>query len=182
MQKLSKDKYAVKPRCIFSSCEAFQFERACARALSLRATGAAFWFALRLCRCRASSLLCFCGGCCRSSLSMRAPDRAGAGRREELRRCAALACTDHVRRLGHMQPAARRNLDAGEVVPAPQLAERDAEAVGDGDQRIAPARGVEHAARRGRCRRGTGTTRASTPSRLSLSLSWLAAASSDTGT
>ena len=51
----------------------------------------------------------------------------------------------HTRRLGHMQPAARRNPDAGDLVPAPQLVERDAEPVGDGDQGIAPAHRIHHA-------------------------------------
>ena len=51
--------------------------------------------------------------------------------------------------LGHMQAAARLDPDAGgDSVPAAQLAQRDAEAVGDGDQRIAPAHGVEPGARK----------------------------------
>ena len=63
--------------------------------------------------------------------------------------------------LGHMQAAARLNLDAGDPVPAPQLVQRDAETVGDGDQGIAPAHGIELHVRRGRGGRGTGTTSAS---------------------
>ncbi len=55
-------------------------------------------------------------------------------------------------RLGHMQPASRLNSHAcaGEVVPAPQLRQRDSKAVGDGNQRIAAPGGVVHHARRRR--------------------------------
>ena len=54
------------------------------------------------------------------------------------------AASGRWRRLGYTEAAAGLDLDAGgDAVPAPQLAERDAEAVGDGDQRIAAADGVE---------------------------------------
>jgi len=56
----------------------------------------------------------------------------------------------YVRRFGYMQPPAWLNLDARNVVPAPQLAERNAKAVGNGHQRIALARAVQHDVRRQR--------------------------------
>ena len=49
-----------------------------------------------------------------------------------------------------MQAAAGFDFDAGNLVPAAQLIERDAEAIRDGDQRIAPAHGVEPGVRGGR--------------------------------
>ncbi len=83
---------------------------------------------------------------------------------------------EHRRGLGHVQPAARHPRDAGgNAVPAPQLAQRDAETVGNRDQRVAA---------RGRCKAGcgpegsatggTGTTRPRIPAMLSLGVSWLA--------
>ena len=71
-----------------------------------------------------------------------------------------------------MQAAARLDPDAGgDAVPAAQLAQRDAEAVGDGDQGIAAADGVKAGAREGSATGGTGTTSASMPARLSVGLS-----------
>ena len=56
-----------------------------------------------------------------------------------------------------MQAAARVNFDAGRnLVPAPQLIERDPEAVGDGYQRIAPPRGIDQGVQRRGRNRGYG--------------------------
>ena len=54
---------------------------------------------------------------------------------------------------GYAKPAARFDLDAGQLVPAPQLSERNAEAICNGDQRIAAAHGVEPRVRGRRKRR-----------------------------
>ena len=57
-------------------------------------------------------------------------------------------------RIGHMQAAARFHFYTGDSVPAAQLTQRDAEAVGDGDQCLAFANGIEQRTRRrGRGRR-----------------------------
>ena len=52
-------------------------------------------------------------------------------------------------RLGDVETAAGLNLDAGHSVPGAQLGERDAEVIGNGDQRIASARDVKHHVRGG---------------------------------
>ena len=66
----------------------------------------------------------------------------------------------------------------GKLVPAAQLGKRDAEAVGDGDQGVAPAGGVvDRCAPMGRRTGATGTTSASTPSSFASRSSSLAAAS-----
>ena len=69
-----------------------------------------------------------------------------------------------------MKAAARVDLDAGggELVPAAKLGERYAEAIGNGDQGVAAARGVVDGVRDGEAAGATGTTSASTPSSLSL--------------
>ncbi len=54
------------------------------------------------------------------------------------------------------EPAAGRDADAAEVIPCAQLGERDAEAIGDGDERIAAAGSVHHGARGGLGRRRNG--------------------------
>ena len=59
---------------------------------------------------------------------------------------------------GDMEAAACRDLDAGggKFVPAAELGEGDAEAVGDGDQGVAAAGGVVDGVRRGGGSRGDG--------------------------
>ena len=70
-----------------------------------------------------------------------------------------------------------------DVVPAPQLAQRDAEAVGDGDQRIAPARGVEQRVQRRRSDRGhRNHQRLDTLNALALAAVGWPSASSASGT
>ena len=49
-----------------------------------------------------------------------------------------------------MEAAAGLDLDASQLVPTPQLIEGDTKAICNGDQRIAPAHGVEPQVRRGR--------------------------------
>jgi hypothetical protein len=56
---------------------------------------------------------------------------------------AAAAC-GRKRRLGDVETATWIHSGAGNVIPEAQLGERDAESVGDGDQRVAPARRVKN--------------------------------------
>lgn len=58
------------------------------------------------------------------------------------------AGSDNVGGLGDMEPAARRDPGTGEAVPASQLAERNAEAVRDGNKGVASAGSVKKPARR----------------------------------
>ena len=60
-------------------------------------------------------------------------------------------------------------LNAGEIVPAPQLAQRNPEAVRDRHQRIAPARCIQQCPCDGAADGATGTTSASTPSSFAVS-------------
>ena len=82
-----------------------------------------------------------CGTLCRCGL------RSFLGGRSFGTVCSRVATTARgarcAGRLGHMQAAAGIDLDAAHFVPGAQLGERNAEAIGDGDQRIAPARGVK---------------------------------------
>lgn len=61
----------------------------------------------------------------------------------------AARCVRCAGRLGNVETAAGLNLDARHFVPGAELGERDAEAIGNGDQRIAFARDVKHHVRGG---------------------------------
>ncbi len=50
--------------------------------------------------------------------------------------------------LGHVETPARCNLASGNSIPAPQLVERYSKTIGNGDQGIAAAHGIEHVRRR----------------------------------
>ncbi len=146
-----------KFQSIFSTCFAISVRGA--RMLRRFSLGghARSGFLLGLQRGSCGRMLCsarFLLGCCGTGPQFRFRSRVTkAGHGSGPAPMAAGPCPNHVGGLGYTQATSRRNLEAAEIVPAPQLAERDPKPVGDRYQRIPPARGVEHSMRRGNRRR-----------------------------
>src|ERR1035441_6617283 len=124
-----------KLQSIFSTCFAISVRGArMLRRFSLGGDAGA-GFLLRLRPGPSGRMLCgarFLLSCCGTGPRFRLGSRVTkAGRCHRPAPMAAGPCPNHVGGLGYTQAPSRRNLEAAEIVPAPQLAERDAEAVGD---------------------------------------------------